>query len=53
MRAGHFNIILDDVSITNVQFGEEFAHAVEAKQIGMTAEMHAAFVVVVFLFMRF
>src|ERR1700733_2655060 len=33
-RSGHFNIVLDDVSITNIQFGDEFAHAVEAKQIG-------------------
>lgn len=33
-RAHHFNIILDDVSITHLKFGPEFTHAVESKQIG-------------------
>src|SRR5271169_4523184 len=32
-RAAAFNIVLEDVSITSVQFSDEFAHAVEAKQI--------------------
>ena len=30
----HFNIVLDDVSITHVAFSPEFTHAVEAKQVG-------------------
>lgn len=33
-RASHFDIVLDDVSITHVAFSPEFTHAVEAKQIG-------------------
>ena len=33
-RANGFDIILDDVSITHVDFSPEFRHAVEAKQIG-------------------
>lgn len=44
-RAGHFNILLEDVSITAVQFSEEFAHAVEAKQIAQQDAHRAAFVV--------
>lgn len=44
-RAGHFNILLEDVSITAVQFSEEFAHAVEAKQIAQQDAQRAAFVV--------
>lgn len=44
-RASHFNVILEDVSITSVQFSEEFAHAVEAKQIAQQEAQRAAFVV--------
>ena len=33
-RASHFDVVLDDVSITHVAFSPEFTHAVEAKQIG-------------------
>ncbi|KIY44757.1 hypothetical protein FISHEDRAFT_67312 [Fistulina hepatica ATCC 64428] len=32
MRAKRFNIVLDDVSITHVEFSPEFTRAVEAKQ---------------------
>lgn len=32
-RAGKFNLILDDVSITNLTFGKEFAKAIEHKQV--------------------
>ena len=32
-RARDFNIILDDVSLTELSFGKEYAAAVEAKQI--------------------
>lgn len=34
LRSKIFNVLLDDVSITHVAFSPEFAHAVEAKQIG-------------------
>lgn len=44
-RAANFNIMLEDVSITSVQFSEEFAHAVEAKQIAQQEAQRAAFVV--------
>lgn len=44
-RAAQFNIHLEDVSITSVQFSEEFAHAVEAKQIAQQEAHRAAFVV--------
>jgi len=33
-RAQDFNIILDDVSITELSFGKEYTAAVEAKQVG-------------------
>ena len=32
-RASNFNLILDDVSITHLTFGREFARAIEAKQV--------------------
>ena len=44
-RSLYFHIVLDDVSITNIQFGEEFAHAIEAKQIAQQEAQRAAFVV--------
>mmetsp|Transcript_28945 Transcript_28945/g.59319 ORF Transcript_28945/g.59319 Transcript_28945/m.59319 type:complete len:281 (-) Transcript_28945:319-1161(-) len=38
-RAGEFNILLDDVSITHLVYGKEFTSAVEAKQVAQqTAE---------------
>jgi len=33
-RAEDFHIILEDVSITNLQFGTDFREAVESKQVG-------------------
>merc|ERR1739838_745890 len=44
-RAKDFNIILDDVSITELSFGKEYAAAVEAKQIAQQEAQRAAFVV--------
>lgn len=44
-RARYFNIILDDISLTNVQFSDEFSHAVEQKQIAQQEAHRAAFVV--------
>ncbi len=32
-RADHFHIVLDDVSITHLTFGREFAKAIENKQV--------------------
>lgn len=32
-RAGSFNLVLDDVAITHLVFGQEFTSAIEAKQV--------------------
>ena len=44
-RAKDFNIILDDVSITELSFGKEYAAAVEAKQIAQQEAQRAAYLV--------
>src|ERR1700722_3864720 len=44
-RSKHFAIVLDDVSITNIQFGEEFARGIGAKQIAQQEAQRAAFIV--------
>jgi len=44
-RAQDFNIILDDVSITDLTFGLEYTAAVEAKQIAQQEAQRATFVV--------
>lgn len=44
-RAADFNIILDDVSITELSFGKEYTAAVEAKQVAQQEAQRAAFVV--------
>lgn len=44
-RAKDFNIILDDVSITELSFGREYSAAVEAKQIAAQEAQRAAFYV--------
>lgn len=44
-RASAFHIVLEDVSLTSIQFGDEFAHAVEAKQIAQQEAQRAAFLV--------
>lgn len=36
-RAKDFNIILDDVSITELSFSSQYTAAVEAKQVGKCA----------------
>ena len=38
-RARDFNIILDDVAITELSFGREYAAAVESKQVRKTYEI--------------
>jgi len=44
-RARDFGIILDDVSITELSFGKEYAAAVEAKQIAQQEAARAAYLV--------
>lgn len=44
-RAKDFNIILDDVAITELSFGREYAAAVESKQVAAQEAQRAAFVV--------
>merc|ERR1712045_705775 len=42
-RARDFNIILDDVAITELSFGKEYAAAVEAKQIAQQEAQRASY----------
>jgi prohibitin 2 len=42
-RARDFNIILDDVSITDLSFGREYASAIESKQVAAQEAQRAAF----------
>ncbi|WFD42355.1 Prohibitin-1, subunit of the prohibitin complex (Phb1p-Phb2p) [Malassezia psittaci] len=44
-RAQEFNIVLEDVSITHLTFGQEFTKAVEQKQIAQQDAERAKFVV--------
>jgi len=44
-RAKDFNIILDDVSITELSFGREYTSAIEAKQVAQQEAQRASFVV--------
>lgn len=44
-RAREFNIMLEDVSITHLTFGQEFTNAVEQKQIAQQEVERARFVV--------
>jgi len=44
-RARDFDIILDDVSITDLSFGREYTAAVEAKQVAQQEAQRAAFLV--------
>lgn len=44
-RAAEFNIILEDVSITDLQFGREFTAAVEAKQVAQQEAERAKYIV--------
>lgn len=44
-RAQDWNIVLDDVSITELSFGKEYTAAVEAKQVAQQEAQRAAFVV--------
>lgn len=44
-RARDFNIILDDVAITELTFSKEYAAAVEAKQVAQQEAQRAQFIV--------
>ncbi|KYQ94289.1 prohibitin [Tieghemostelium lacteum] len=44
-RAQDFNIILDDVSITHLTFGKEYASAIESKQVAQQEAERARFLV--------
>jgi len=44
-RSQQFNIVLDDVALTSIQFSDEFSHAVEAKQIAQQEAQRAVFIV--------
>mmetsp|Transcript_43914 Transcript_43914/g.73187 ORF Transcript_43914/g.73187 Transcript_43914/m.73187 type:complete len:280 (+) Transcript_43914:44-883(+) len=44
-RAGDFNVIVDDVSITHLTFGKEFTQAIEAKQVAQQEAERSKFVV--------
>lgn len=44
-RAYFFNIVLDDVSITNLTFSKEYTHAVERKQVAQQDAERAKFIV--------
>uniref|UniRef100_A0A803L3Z8 Prohibitin n=1 Tax=Chenopodium quinoa TaxID=63459 RepID=A0A803L3Z8_CHEQI len=44
-RAANFNIALDDVSITTLNFGREFTAAIEAKQVAAQEAERAKFIV--------
>jgi prohibitin 1 len=44
-KADVFGIILDDVSITDLQFGKDFMEAIEAKQVAQQKAEQAKYVV--------
>lgn len=44
-RAHFFNIVLDDVSITNLTFSRDYTAAVESKQVAQQDAERAKFVV--------
>ena len=44
-RARDFNIILDDVALTELSFGKEYSAAVESKQVAQQEAQRAAFIV--------
>merc|ERR1712110_865663 len=44
-RARDFNIIMDDVAITELSFGKDYSAAVESKQVAQQEAQRAAFIV--------
>merc|ERR1719297_181592 len=45
-RAGKFNVLLEDVSITHLAFSPEYARAVEAKQVAQQDAERAKYIVI-------
>jgi prohibitin 2 len=45
IKARHFNIILEDVSITNLTFSKEYTAAIESKQVAQQDAERAKFIV--------
>ena len=43
-RAKEFNIVVEDVALTDIAFGPEFTAAIEAKQVGTNFERDFFFV---------
>lgn len=46
IRAGNFNILLEDVAITHLAFSPEYAKAVEAKQVAQQDAERAKYIVI-------
>mmetsp|Transcript_740 Transcript_740/g.965 ORF Transcript_740/g.965 Transcript_740/m.965 type:complete len:324 (-) Transcript_740:182-1153(-) len=46
LRAGNFNILLEDVAITHLAFSPEYARAVEAKQVAQQDAERAKYIVI-------
>jgi len=46
LRAGNFNILLEDVAITHLAFSPEYAKAVEAKQVAQQDAERAKYIVI-------
>jgi prohibitin 1 len=46
-RASDFNMVLDDVSITHLQFSKDFAQSIERKQVAQQEAERAKFIVMV------
>ena len=44
-RARDFNIVLDDVALTELSFGRDYSAAVESKQVAQQEAQRAVFVV--------
>jgi len=44
-RAGQFNIMMEDVSITHLMYGKEFARAIEEKEVALQESERQKFVV--------
>jgi len=44
-RAADFNLVMDDVSITDLSFGRDYSDAIERKQVAVQESMRAQYVV--------
>ena len=46
-RASEFNIVLDDVALTHMQFSRDFAQSIERKQVAQQEAERAKFIVMI------